>query len=126
MKNIPITITYLLILIALTFIVGESVQLYEYNWDLSEVYLNDPIYLSLTIMWLAVIVWILRDIIKRKKYIPGIVKLLLIITVIFNILDAYEFNYSIIEIAFKAIEPLLWLAAYYISKNKFCTEWFIK
>jgi len=126
MKTMPLTIKYLFILIASTFIAGELLQLYEYDWDVAQVYVNDPVYLFLTLMWLGLILWLLRATTKGKKYIPEIIKILLIITVVFYLLEVYEFDYTFIEIIIKSAESLLWLAAYFVSKNESSSSWFIE
>ena len=122
----PLTIKYLFILIASTFIAGELLQLYEYDWDVAQVYVNDPVYLFLTLMWLGLILWLLRATTKGKKYIPEIIKILLIITVVFYLLEVYEFDYTFIEIIIKSAESLLWLATYFVSKNESSSSWFIE
>ena len=126
MKNIPIQILYLLIIIPFTFIVEEIAFLYRFEWDFTEVYLDDPIYLVITSLWLAIVVWVSADIIRRKKHVPNTIKILFIIALLFYGLDITEFDLTFNEMALNAISALLWLSAYFISNNKSSSEWFVK
>jgi len=126
MKNIPVTIIYLLTIIPFTFIVEEIAYLYRFEWNATEVYIDDPVYFGITLLWLGIILWVSTDIIRRKKHIPNTIQILFIITLLFYIFDITEYNYTLYELIIYSFGPFLWLTAYVVSKNKVCSEWFVK
>jgi hypothetical protein len=125
MKSIPIPIKFLLIIVLSTFIIEEIVFLYIFEWNIYEVYVDDPIYIFVTLLWFAIVIWISTDIVRRKKHISNTIKILFIITLLFYGFDITEYDYTFFEIMLLSFSPLLWLTAWIVSKNNICSEWFV-
>lgn len=125
MKSIPIPIKYLLTIVLSTFIIEEIAFLYIFEWNIYEVYIDDPIYIFVTLLWFGIVIWISTDIVRRKKHIPSTIKILFIITLLFYGFDITEYDYTFFEIMLLSLSPLLWLTAWIVSKNNICSEWFV-
>lgn len=120
----PISIKLLIIVIVTTFFIDQLSSLYDAHWQIAELSFNDPIYLTMTIIWLSVIIWICRDIINKKKHIPSTILILFLVVSFFMVYQYIESNEGVNTISFQVLEVILWGLAYIIAKYKVGDSWF--
>lgn len=120
----PVSIKLLIIVIASTFFIDQLSSLYDVHWQIAELSFSDPIYLTMTIIWLSVIIWICRDIINKKKHIPSTILTVFLVVSLFMVYQYVESNERVNTINFQLLEVILWGIAYIIAKCKVGDSWF--
>lgn len=125
--KMPSQIITILILLFCTVLVDHLSSFYDAHWEIAELSFDDPIYLGLSVLWAAVVIWLSIDIFKRKKHIPNTLKILCIIVIFFFILEFMEADLiSASIISFQFLEIIMWLVAYVLSVSSIGKSWFVE
>jgi len=125
LSNTPFSIISLIAIIVSTFVVDQLSSFYDEHWEIAEFTFDDPTYLGMSTLWLAVVLWISFDTLKGKKHIPTTLK---IITAIFAVFFIFELIVNDITLSlllsFQALEIALWITAFILSINY--KTWFVE